>query len=98
MFCCVIVQDLALDTTEHPQLQAGVAAACVAIHQSVEAMSRRSVEELRRYTYVTPTSYLELLNTFTKLLAEKRSEIETQRARLATGLDKLLSSATQVRH
>ena len=49
-----------------------------------------------RYNYVTPTSYLELLTTFTKLLAEKRREIDVSRRRLETGLDKLLSTAAQV--
>lgn len=45
---------------------------------------------------MTPTSYLELLNTFIRLLDEKRTEIETMRSRLAVGLDKLLSTAEQV--
>ena len=49
-----------------------------------------------RYNYVTPTSYLELLTTFIKLLAEKRREIDVSRRRLETGLDKLLSTAAQV--
>lgn len=49
-----------------------------------------------RYNYVTPTSYLELLTTFIKLLGEKRREIDVSRRRLETGLDKLLSTAAQV--
>ncbi len=51
----------------------------------------------RRYNYVTPTSYLELLTTFIKLLSEKRNEISERRRRLESGLDKLLSTAAQVR-
>jgi len=31
------------------------------IHKSVETMSKRYEEELRRHNYVTPTSYLELI-------------------------------------
>lgn len=117
----------------------GVLAACVHIHQSVEAKSKRYFEELcrsvacrsqrdrrastsiqttfwrqqgcvqstgclcvgaprvcRRYNYVTPTSYLELLSTFLKLLSEKRSELTTAKKRLESGLDKLTSTAAQV--
>lgn len=41
----------------------------------------------RRYNYVTPTSYLELLGTFIKLLGEKRTEIHNGRHRwLGLGL------------
>ena len=56
----------------------------------------RSMLASCRYNYVTPTSYLELLTTFIKLLAEKRREIDVSRRRLETGLDKLLSTAAQV--
>jgi predicted nucleic acid-binding Zn-ribbon protein len=49
-----------------------------------------------RYNYVTPTSYLELLSTFLKLLAEKRTEVTTAKKRLESGLDKLTSTANQV--
>ncbi len=50
----------------------------------------------RRYNYVTPTSYLELLGTFIRLLAAKRTEIMEGRRRLEVGLQKLLSTAAQV--
>jgi len=50
----------------------------------------------RRYNYVTPTSYLELLSTFLKLLAEKRTEVTSAKKRLESGLDKLTSTANQV--
>ena len=73
-----------------------VVESCVFIHQSVERKSRAFLEQLRRYNYVTPTSYLELLRTFTRLLGEKRAEIELQRSRLRVGLDKLESTAAQV--
>lgn len=50
-----------------------------------------------RYNYVTPTSYLELLTTFMKLLGEKRSQVHQTKRRLELGLQKLLSTAQQVR-
>jgi dynein heavy chain len=92
------VQDLSLDRESTPRLQEGVVAASVFVHQSVERTATRFYSELRRPTYVTPTSYLELLNTFQKLLLEKRTSIETTRSRLAVGLDKLFSTAEQVAH
>jgi len=45
---------------------------------------------------VTPASYLELLTTFIKLLAEKRKDIGMSRQRLEAGLSKLLTTAAQV--
>jgi dynein heavy chain len=45
---------------------------------------------------VTPTSYLELLTTFLKLLGEKRAEVTAQKRRLEVGLEKLTSTAEQV--
>ncbi|GBF98747.1 dynein heavy chain axonemal [Raphidocelis subcapitata] len=74
----------------------GVVSCCVAMHRSVEARSRRYYEELRRYNYVTPTSYLELLTTFLRLLGEKRTETTAQKRRLEAGLEKLTSTALQV--
>lgn len=49
-----------------------------------------------RYNYVTPTSYLELLSTFLKLLGEKRAEVSTAKKRLVGGLDKITNAAAQV--
>lgn len=80
---------------EESQLE-GVVGCCVALHQSVERASRKYHEELRRYNYVTPTSYLELLGTFMRQLGEKRTEISAARARLAGGLQKLAATAAQV--
>ena len=45
---------------------------------------------------MTPASYLELLTTFIKLLAEKRKDIGVSRQRLEAGLSKLLTTAAQV--
>ncbi|ERE69395.1 dynein heavy chain 6, axonemal-like protein [Cricetulus griseus] len=45
--------------------------------------------ELRRYNYVTPTNYLELVSGYKKLLAEKRQELLDQTNKLRTGLFKI---------
>eukprot|EP00698_Gefionella_okellyi_P007650 TRINITY_DN186_c0_g3_i1.p1 TRINITY_DN186_c0_g3~~TRINITY_DN186_c0_g3_i1.p1 ORF type:complete len:2618 (+),score=811.11 TRINITY_DN186_c0_g3_i1:164-8017(+) len=69
---------------------------CMFIHQSVAGISHRYLSELRRYNYVTPTSYLELLSSYKKLLDTKRDENGTKRKRLENGLTALLSTAAQV--
>ncbi|EFJ44216.1 dynein heavy chain 2 [Volvox carteri f. nagariensis] len=78
------------------RIMRGVVDCCVGMHQSVEKKSKKFYDELRRYNYVTPTSYLELLTTFIKLLTEKRNEISEKRRRLEVGLQKLLNTAAQV--
>jgi len=65
-------------------------------HQSVAHKSNDFYEELRRHNYVTPTSYLELLNTFKVLLQEKRNDVQQKKQRLQIGLDKLITTAEQV--
>jgi len=66
------------------------------IHQSVSKKSLQYLHELSRHNYVTPTSYLELLGTFSKVLGIKKSEIQGSRNRTKTGLDKLLSTQKEV--
>jgi dynein heavy chain len=66
------------------------------IHQSVEVKSEKFMAELRRKNYVTPTSYLELLRCFKNLFTMKRKELNTQRTRLQTGLDKLADASRDV--
>ena len=66
------------------------------IHKSVEKDSLKFRDQLRRINYVTPTSYLELLNLFKKVLLEKRSETKMMIARLENGLSQLESAEVNV--
>jgi dynein heavy chain len=59
------------------------------VHQSAERKSADFYEMLRRRNYVTPTSYLELLSTFTAVLQSKRDEVMTTISRLQNGVDKI---------
>ena len=52
--------------------------------------------ELGRANYVTPTSYLELITMFQRLVTAKRIENSKTLSRYTVGLDKLQSSAQQV--
>ncbi|XP_065895241.1 dynein axonemal heavy chain 1-like isoform X2 [Dysidea avara] len=81
---------------DNPDAIDGLVKMCVNIHQSVASISEQFLAELSRHNYVTPTSYLELLGTFSRLLKLKKSEISNARQRTKTGLDKLLSTGEEV--
>ena len=65
---------------------------CQDIHSTVAVNSTRFRQELNRHNYVTPTSYLELLAIFSKLVGTKKHEVATARDRTKTGLDKVCLS------
>ena len=46
---------------------------CKNFHVTTQTLSDRFLLELERHNYVTPTSYLELINTFKTLLDKKRT-------------------------
>jgi len=79
-----------------PEIKAGVIDVCVDMQERVSASSLAFLNELRRYYYVTPTSYLELINTFKNLIGTKRSEVLSQKQRYENGLEKLRDTAQQV--
>jgi dynein heavy chain len=66
------------------------------MQQSVEEASKEFQEKMRRITYVTPTSYLELLSTFKKILKSQRKKVEGGISRLAKGLEVLKTAAVEV--
>ena len=74
----------------------GLVSTCVVIHQSVAKTSKKYLAELGRHCYVTPTSYLELLGIFSKLINLKKEELEASRRRTNTGLNKLLNTQEDV--
>lgn len=58
----------------------------------VSKLSERYLQELRKYYYVTPTSYLELLSTFERLVNERRTKINDIISRYETGVNKILAT------
>jgi dynein heavy chain len=56
----------------------------------------RYLEEMRRISYVTPTSYLELLNTYKKVLKERKESVGKAKFRLEKGLNVLANAAVEV--
>jgi len=63
--------------------------ACVDIHQSVQNALKPFFEQYRRHVYVTPLSYLNLIDTYTMMLDERHKTLSTQLQRYRQGLLKL---------
>jgi dynein heavy chain len=59
------------------------------IHTSVEEISVKFWDELRRKVYTTPKSYLDLIKLYLNTLKQKRFEDNANKDRLALGLKKL---------
>ena len=74
----------------------GVVDVCVGMQVLVVKMSKKYLAEMQRHYYVTPTSYLELINTFKNLLNVQRQEVFESKARYDNGLSKLKDTADQV--
>ncbi|XP_017857964.1 PREDICTED: dynein heavy chain 7, axonemal [Drosophila arizonae] len=69
---------------------------CMEFHTSTQDLSAKFFKMLHRYNYVTPTSYLELIQTFKALLSQKRNNITMNRNRYLTGISQLDIAAQQV--
>ena len=66
------------------------------VHVSVTTMSVDFREKMRRYNYVTPKSFLELIGFYKYLLGEKRDGVGSNIKRLDDGLAKLKQTAQDV--
>lgn len=55
------------------------------MHASVVEASELFKEELSRHNYVTPTSYLELLSSYTELINKKKGSLTEGVGRLKAG-------------
>jgi len=99
--CCTIdwftewpdeaLQSVAKDSIESYDLRLGdklipVISSIKYIHKSVEHLSKDFLNELRRYNYLTPTSFLEFLLLFKNILENKRKYNEFNINRLEMGL------------
>ena len=79
-----------------PELRAACEDMCIEFHVKIRQLAQKFLEEEQRYYYATPTSYLELINTYKKLLKAKHLEVSTVRDRYEIGLEKLLSAEESV--
>ncbi|PZC81208.1 hypothetical protein B5X24_HaOG213309 [Helicoverpa armigera] len=69
---------------------------CQVFHTDTQELTRQFLRRLKRFNYVTPTAYLELINMFKSLLNKKRLELTTAEKRYLTGLDQLAIAAKSV--
>ncbi|KAK9812825.1 hypothetical protein WJX72_004356 [[Myrmecia] bisecta] len=79
-----------------PQVCKQLPELCVMFHESVHTLGERFLAKERRHTYVTPTSYLELLHSYRNLLARKQKEVVTLKQRYEVGLEKLAATESSV--
>ena len=74
----------------------GVIDVCVDMQLRVVQLSHKFLKQMNRNYYVTPTSYLELINLFKQLLSHQATEVEEQKARYDNGLQKLRETDEKV--
>jgi len=65
---------------------------CVEMHYSVGIASDDFFSRLRRKTYTTPTSYLELLNLYCAMLKEQREMVVQKISHYSGGVNKLVET------
>ena len=66
-----------------------IAQVCVYMHISLIKASSQFYYEHKRHYYVTPSCYIDLLRTFTKMFESKKNDYIQSLSRLRTGLKKL---------
>lgn len=59
------------------------------VHQSVEKQCEKFYQNLRRKVYITPKSYIDLIEAYKDLLKRKYEEISLNKNKLSNGLFKL---------
>lgn len=80
----------------HDDIKSSLANHMAEEHLSVARMSQHYLETQRRYNYVTPKSFLELISFFKYLLTEKRSDVQRLIDRLDVGLSTLKKTSDDV--
>uniref|UniRef100_H2YVQ6 AAA+ ATPase domain-containing protein n=1 Tax=Ciona savignyi TaxID=51511 RepID=H2YVQ6_CIOSA len=73
-----------------------IASVCVQIHFSAAQAAQKLWEEMRRRYYITPTTYLEFVQLFTKMLSKNKQNFHRNLGRLHTGLRKLAEAKSMV--
>ena len=69
---------------------------CMTFHTNAHALAAEFLTEQGRITYVTPTSYLELIVAFKLALAEQREKITAGKDRYQNGLKQLAGAEENV--
>eukprot|EP00981_Chlorochromonas_danica_P000077 scaffold30_cov166-Ochromonas_danica.AAC.10 len=62
---------------------------CNKMHRTVEEETKHYLEEVKRYNYTTPTSYLELVKLYVDVLKKQQQKISLNEKRYRVGLEKI---------
>ncbi len=81
---------------ESDEIKQNIATHMMKEHMTVSSCSLDYYEVKRRYNYVTPKSYLELIGFFKYILNQKRSEVQWKIDRLDVGLSTLRKTQSDV--
>ena len=87
-----VARDTLTDMDDHIAVKQAAMELCLLCHQDVSQMAEDYYRETHRHTYVTPTSYLELLTTFKTILSYRRRDNVKLRAKYRRGIDQLEST------
>eukprot|EP00796_Vickermania_ingenoplastis_P004622 gene4627-3332_t len=71
------------------ELMSKLPSLCVDVHSTITDMSQAYWDELRRRYYVTPTSYLEFIETYKAIFNERRSVLAENLEQVQNGVDKM---------
>ena len=87
---------LAEENLGSDEVKTALASMCVFIHRSIDTVSNRFFDELRRKVYTTPKSYLDLINLYLSMLEEQRAKLKAAGSRLVVGVEKLNDTNAKV--
>ncbi|KAG7214621.1 hypothetical protein INR49_010513 [Caranx melampygus] len=79
-----------------PNVRASISEFISYAHTSVNEVSVKYQQNEKHFNYTTPKSFLEFMKLYGNLLGKKRTELTQKMERLENGLQKLLSTASQV--
>jgi len=83
-----------MDVSSHHR--PAVVNAMVYVHQTLHKANSRAVKRGGRIMAITPRHFLDFINHFVKLYAEKRSGLEEEQLHLNVGLNKIAETVGQV--
>ncbi|XP_041102237.1 dynein heavy chain 11, axonemal-like [Polyodon spathula] len=79
-----------------PSIQESISLFMAYVHTSVNETSEKYRQNEKRYNYTTPKNFLEQITLYKNLLGRKRQELSQKMERLANGIEKLKTTASQV--